>query len=133
MSDTEAAAVRAEIIRWAEGKGGAERNAALLLVRHDEWLHRPDFLAACTRVLRLPSETRRMIRWTEVRTFAYRSPAGPSTHTGILRLAADLATDDYRLTRLGAQDRNLVLDAVAGILGLGHLVPEETAQDSRRD
>jgi hypothetical protein len=118
----------------------ATEAATRLLVGHETWLHRSDFLAACvwtgTEAIDIPVEIagnhandprlRAAVDWSEIPRFVETAPCSGSEER-ILRLVAELAGYDTGtpLAELlfGLDDHNgaLVLDAIAHAL---HIRPE---------
>jgi ABC-type branched-subunit amino acid transport system ATPase component len=105
----------------------AKEAAAHLIVAHDRWLRRDDFLAACVNYdHHLDGRPVAWIDWAEVPTFVdERHHACSSSEARILSIAAELAgTDtgvpiDELLTGLDDINAGLVLDAFAHALTRG--------------
>lgn len=98
---------------WAEGDWIATA-AVELLIGHETWVRRRDFLAACTD----SGEGMTRIRWDDVREFAG-SPQVPASTTeiAVLRLAVAIGSDDYRLASMGRANKDLITQAFATALG----------------
>lgn len=107
--DRTAAGLRA----WAEGDRICSA-AVELLIWHQTWLRRQDFLSACTD----PSEDMVRIGWDDAKRFADQAGLRGSTHEiTMLRLAVAIGSDEYRLAGKGHQNGAAIMRAVAAALG----------------
>lgn len=105
---------------WADGFS-ADRAAVELLITHESWLTRPDFLSRCVDTIPAeelidPARPVSIIDWEEtVRALADGLPAA-SSMTGILRIAASLGTGepvDLRDALVGLDPTNTAAVATA--------------------
>jgi hypothetical protein len=112
VSDLEkiAAGLRA----WAEGDWIAMA-AVDLLISHETWLRRRDFLTACADV----HEDMTRIRWDDARAFADTSPPSSTTELAMLRLAVAIGSDDYRLASMGRANTDAIMRAFGIALRIG--------------
>ena len=89
---------------WSEGDRIATA-ATELLITHETWLRRRDFLAACADVNEAgedgPAMTR--IRWGDALEFAGGNPRASTTELAVLRLAVAIGSDEYRLASMGTR------------------------------
>jgi hypothetical protein len=121
MNPTPAAAelapsVLADALRELLAGGDPIRWAAVnLLIRHDYWLHDPDF-RACVRVIPGTDPLRAFLVSEDMRRVAEETSAS-TTQVAILRYAAALYSDEYRFSRLDNTNVRLVMEATATALG----------------
>ena len=112
-----AATVAAGLRAWAAGHPSTVAAAVELLIRHDVWLRRVEFLAAC--VHRDPDGCY-WIDWTAARhaldtgVFA----RATATERAVLDLVIALGQDRYRLARMGTGTSRRIADAVTTAAGL---------------
>jgi hypothetical protein len=96
---------------WTEGCDPHVRAAVELLIEHDRWLDRADFVAAA--VLGDEVDGIPWIRWDDAeQALPTLARAASSTEVAILRLACDLAQDRYRLSQMGAANSAAVVRAI---------------------
>jgi hypothetical protein len=111
MSTT--AATVAGLRAWTRHHDAHVRAAAELLIEHDFWLRRPDFVRAC--VHRGGREA--WIDWTAAREFITAGAVASSSEMAILDLAIALGENRYRLSIMGAVNSRLIATAVARAVG----------------
>lgn len=109
----------AAVRRWAEHHGRQSRAAAELLIEHDFWLRRADFLEFATRYH--AGEQMLAIRWSDAAEFA-EQVAGSSTAIAVLELAAAIGSDRYRLASMGDANAAAIARAVAAAVGAAHQI-----------
>jgi hypothetical protein len=105
--------VQRRLRRWARTSDSHVYAAVELLISHDVWLRRADFLTTALRVHR----TTAWITWTAARAAfdAGRFDAASSTERAVLDLAIALGQDRYRLSRTDTSNAAAVAVA-AGLL-----------------
>ena len=97
---------------WTDGCDAHVRAAVEMLIEHDRWLRRPDFIRAALQTDDVDGIP--WIRWDDAEQ-ALPALAGhaSSTEVAILRLAVDIARDDrYRLSQMGAANAAAVIRAI---------------------
>lgn len=90
------------------------RAAVELLIWHESWLRRPDFVTDCVRVY--GSGT--VISWSNARRFFASGPQGSTSALALLDLAVALGENRYRLDVFGHSHRRAVAEAFAAAVGL---------------
>lgn len=95
--------------RWAATGSRGVQAVVTLLVEHDTWLRRADFLAAATFVD--VDENMLAIRWRDAATFVA-DARGSSFELAMLELAIALGTDRYRLGQAGGANSATIRRAV---------------------
>ena len=106
-------AITAGLRVWTRSHDLHVRAAVELLIEHDCWLRRPDFVRAC--VHRGPREA--WIDWTQARKFINQGAAASSSEMAVLDLATALGENRYRLSIMGAANSRLIAAAVARAVG----------------
>jgi hypothetical protein len=98
--------------KWAAADNS--RTAAVdLLVWHDYWIRRADFIKACTR--KVGGVT--VIRWEDARTFAEARPGCSTSELNVLRLAIAIGADDFGVSGFGRVHRRRAAEAFAAACG----------------
>ena len=86
--------------------------AAELLIWHESWLRRQDFLTDVTWYA--PDDGGVVgIRWSKVEAFLEPGPRASSSQLSVLRAVLDLGTDRYGIGGLGHSHRQALADAFA--------------------
>jgi hypothetical protein len=99
---------------WAEGDRICSA-AVELLIWHQTWIRRADFIAACTD----SGDGMTAIRWDRAQAFADRDGLRGSTHEITqLRLAVAIGSDEYRLAGKGRANAEAIMRAFAAALGM---------------
>jgi len=94
---------------WAKGDRIATA-ATELLIWHETWLRRADFIAACTDSF----DEMTAVRWEAARKFAARKNLRGSTHeVTMLQLAVAVGSDEYRLAGKGRANAAAIMRALA--------------------
>lgn len=97
---------------WAEGDWIAKA-ATELLISHETWIRRRDFIDACTG----SGEGMTRILWDDARKFANRrSLRASTTEQAVLRLAVAIGSDEYRLASMGRANAQAIVKAFATAL-----------------
>lgn len=110
------AGVVAGLREWTRSHELHVRAAVWLLLAHETWPRRPEFLAACVR----RSGTQVWIDWAAAREvfddgeFIWAS----STEIAVLDLVIALGEDRYRLRAMGEGNARLIAEAVAAAVGV---------------
>lgn len=116
MADFEeiAAGLRA----WAEGDQ-VNTAAVELIIWHETWIRRRDFLAAAADVYEADEDGPAMsrIRWDDARAFADGTPRCSTSELGILRLAIAIGAGDFALSGFGRVHRRKAAEAFAAACG----------------
>lgn len=107
--DTTAHALR----RWAANMDASDRAAVGLLVWHETWLRRADFVAAAV----VNRGVHMAIDWTAAREFLSSGPSGSTSSLAVLDLAVALGEDRYRFSTMGTAHRRAIVQAVARAVG----------------
>lgn len=94
---------------WTRNHDDHVRAAVELLIGHDCWLRRPDFIRAA--IKRDGREA--WIDWRQARAFADAGPVASSSEMAILDLAVALGGNRYRLSIMGPANSRLITTAVA--------------------
>jgi hypothetical protein len=113
---TAAGGVVAGLHRWIDGHDAHVQAAVWLLLAHEVWPRRGDFLRAC--VNRSP-DGEWWIDFTAART-AYESGGfdhASSTELAVLDLAISLGTDRFRFRAMGPGNARAIATAVAHAVG----------------
>jgi len=116
--DTLVAALR----QWARDRDSQQVTAAVeLLIWHEHWLRRKDFVTRCIRTIGGAT----VIRWANAREFSdwvteggSDAPRASTSEAAILDLAVALGEDRFRLANFGTAHRQAVARAVAAAVGL---------------
>lgn len=108
--------------RLAEQQDAHQRAALELILWHDFWLRRPDFLEACVRTYGATPA----ILWSRAREFAESNLACSSSQLTILRVAVAIGANDFGFSGLGHIHSYKVAEAFATALGqrLDGLIPD---------
>lgn len=110
MADFDALA--AGLRAWADGDRIATA-AVELLISHQTWLYRQDFITACTD----SGDGMTRIWWDRARVFAESAEVPASTtEIAVLRLAVAIGADDYRLASMGRANKDAIMRAFAAAL-----------------
>lgn len=99
---------------WTGHHDAHVRAAAELLIDHDFWLRRRDFLRAC--VHRDGREA--WIDWREARAFTDAGPRASTSELAILDLAVALGENHYRLSTMGHAHSQWISTAMARAVGM---------------
>jgi hypothetical protein len=91
--------------------------ATRLVVEHEGWLHRKDFVTRCVELD--PSDRTAVVRWREVRRFLDEGVRGSSSEFAVLEFGWWLATDRLSLSGLGSWGRHAFARAFAGAMRIG--------------
>jgi len=103
-----------DVAEWARTNDPQVKAAVQLLLEHDTWFRRRDFLDAA--VVRI--EGGHYVRWSAARD-AFNEGVfnrASSTELAVLDLAIALGMDVYRFSSMGRTNKATVLDAVAAAL-----------------
>src|SRR6266496_4661095 len=116
--------VQRRLRRWARTSDSHVYAAVELLITHDVWLRRADFLTTALRGHR----TTAWITWMAARAAfdAGRFDAASSTERAVLDLAIALGQDRYRLSRMDTGNATAIATAVAVAAGLLDPTPKGT-------
>jgi hypothetical protein len=98
---------------WTRHHDSHVRAAVELLIEHDFWLRRPDFVRACVH----RSSREAWIDWAQARQFTGAGAVASSSQMAIPGLAAALGENRYRLPVMGAANSALIATAVARAVG----------------
>jgi len=112
MSNLEA--LVAGLRAWTRGHDAHVRAAVELLIWHEFWLRRQDFIRAA--VVRRGKEA--WIDWDVAREFADGKPGASTSELAILDLAVALGENRYRLSIMGSAHSRAIADAVAQAAGV---------------
>lgn len=99
--------------KWTKDHDGHVRGAVELLIWHEHWLRRADFIAE---VVQWGDDGSAWIPWEKARKFM-RNRAGSSSQMAILDLAVALGSNQYRLSQMGDAHAEAIVRAVATALG----------------
>lgn len=100
--------------KWTKHHDLHVRAAVDLLIWHEFWLRRQDFVKAC---ITSDRDGTSWISWAKAREFAGGNPRGSTSELAILDLAVSLGEDRYWLSRMGHQHGRAIITAVAAALG----------------
>lgn len=116
--------VQRRLGRWARSSDSHVYAAVELLLAHDVWLRRAEFLTTALRVGR----TNAWITWTAARAAfdAGHFDAASSTERAVLDLAIALGQDRYLLSRMNTTNATEIATAVALAAGLLDPTPKGT-------
>ena len=108
---------------WSAGMDPHVHAAVELLIAHQTWLARRDFLAAAVRV-RQPAVA--WINWRDAREAfdAGRFDQSSTTERAVLDIAIALGENRYRLNAMGAGNASHIATAVALSVGLVQPAPQ---------
>jgi hypothetical protein len=108
--------VAAGLREWTRSHDLHVRAAVWLLLAHETWPRRPEFLAACVR----RSGTEVWIDWRAAREAfdAGEFVRASSTEIAVLDLVIALGEDRYRLRAMGDGNARLIAEAVAAAVGV---------------
>jgi hypothetical protein len=98
---------------WTRGHDPHVRAAVELLLEHDLWLRRPDFVRACIH----RGSRGAWIDWAAARRFVDPGAVASSSQMAILDLATALGENRFRLPVMGAVNSRLIATAVACAVG----------------
>jgi len=107
---------------WIKDHDPHVRAAVELLIWHDFWLRRRDFIDACIRpAIDVPA----WIDWDAAREFSDSRPGASSSQVAILDLAVALGENRYRLSIMGSAHSQAVAEAVSRAVGIepGRAIP----------
>lgn len=142
MNDTDIDLVAA-LRSWASGDR-AFSSAVELIVEHDVWLHRNDFVGRCITVITDPDvlgdgDPVALIEWVEVRLALETGDlVGSSSEIAMLKIAASIGAGQpvslqRALSCLGPVDAAAVVDAIIGATGAGdHVLATRSPSAHRR-
>ena len=99
--------------RWTHNHDLHVRAAVELVIEHDFWLRRPDFLRACVH----RDGGQAWIDWQAARAFTDAGPGASTSQLAILDLAVALGENRYRLSIMGAANSRAIAQAVACAVG----------------
>lgn len=100
---------------WTQGHDPHVRAAVNLLIWHEYWLRRRDFVRAA--VIAAPREA--WIRWDAARDFAEAGPRSSTSELAVLNFAIALGSDQYRFNHMGHAHAEAIVTAVREAFGLG--------------
>lgn len=103
-------------LRKTSGRAAGVEAAVELLIWHDYWIRRADFVKACVRTY----EDRAVIRWGQAREFAAASPLCSTTQLNVLRFAVALGSDEFGLSKMGGAHASAIGRAMAIALGTAY-------------
>jgi hypothetical protein len=105
-------ALAAGLRAWSAGDRIATA-AVELLISHETWLRRGDFIPACT------DSGDGMTRpdWDAAKAFIGAGPPCSTTELAVLKIAVAIGSDDYRLASMGRANSKAITDAFATALG----------------
>ena len=106
---TAADAIVAGLRAWTRHHDLHVHAAVELLIEHDFWLRRPDFVRACIH----RSGREAWIDWAAARRFVNAGAVASSSEMAVLDLATALGENRYRLSIMGAANSRLIATAVA--------------------
>lgn len=106
-------ALAAPLRAWTREHDLHVRAAVELLIGHDAWLRRADFIRAC--VNREGREA--WIDWAAARRYVESGPGGSASELAVLDLAVALGENRYRLSIMGQANARLIAAAVARAVG----------------
>jgi hypothetical protein len=115
----------ARLRRWTATQDNHRRAAVELLIWHEYWLRRPDFMEACVRT-HPENEAVSYIKFGKAREFAILGPQCSTSAFTVLNLAITLGLDELRLLGLGTAHRHAAAQAFAAALGVTSLDTRET-------
>jgi hypothetical protein len=107
------AALVAALRAWTRHHDPHVRAAVGLLIEHDFWLHRLDFIRACVH----HGRGQAWIYWQAARAFADAGRGASTSQLAILDLAVALGENRYRLSIMGAANSRAIATAVARAVG----------------
>ena len=106
-------AIVAGLCAWTRHHDPHVRAAVDLLIEHDFWLRRPDFVRAC--VHRSSREV--WIDWAQARKLVNAGSVASSSEMAVLDLATALGENRYCLSIMGAANSALIATSVARAVG----------------
>ena len=104
---------------WGSSCDAHKRAAVELLIWHEHWLRRSDFLKACT----FKGRELTNIKWGDARAFVDAGPQASTSQLAILDLAVALGEDRYKLASMGAAHSRSIANAMSAACGLGEIAP----------
>jgi len=107
-------ALIAGLRHWTRSHDPHVRAAVDLLIWHEFWLRRQDFVRACTK--RSGPDT--YIDWDAAREFVDAGTRASTSEHAILDLAVALGENRYRLSIMGSAHSRAIADAVAQAVGV---------------
>ena len=99
---------------WTRSHDLHVRAAVELLIEHECWLRRPDFVRACVHSGRREA----WIDWTAARKFINEGAVASSSEMAVLDLATALGENRRGLSIMGAANSQLIATAVARAVGV---------------
>lgn len=84
------------------------RAAVELLIEHEHWLWDEGFAAACVRTLGAAA----YISWENAGAYLDSGPGCSGGQAAVLRVAIDLGSDRWKITRLDGRNRDRIIRAV---------------------
>jgi hypothetical protein len=113
--------------------------AVELLIWHETFLRRADFIGACVDLPDPDDEDEvddgpwARIRWTDAQAFAGSSPRASTTELAVLQLAVAIGSNQFRLSGLGHAHKRASAQAFASACGLRLEPPVPEAGHSHPD
>ena len=111
--DTLAAGLR----RWTATHDPHVRAAVELLIWHEYWLRRSDFIRACIKwdgtCGTEPGRGVAWITWVSAREFADSHPRASTSESAVLDLAVAIGSDQYKLNQMGDAHAQAIVKAFA--------------------
>jgi hypothetical protein len=111
--------LQARLRRWTFGHDPHVRAAVELLITHDVWLRRRDFLTAAVHDDDADNDAWISFRDAREAFDARHFRRASTTELAVLDLAIALGEDRYRLPRMGPANSRAIANAVAAALDLG--------------
>lgn len=106
-------ALTGDLRRWSRMQDAHVRAAVDLLIWHEGWLRRHDFIAAAVE----KHGSVRYISFRKAREFASSSPHGSTSELAVLDLAIAIGENRYRLSGMGSAHAKAIVRAFAQALG----------------
>lgn len=99
--------------KWASDYGPRVSAAVELLVWHEHWLHRPDFLGICVDT---DIDGITWINWTKARAAHDAGLRGSTSELAVLDFAIALGEDRYRFNIMGDAHSKAIVQAITNAL-----------------
>jgi hypothetical protein len=99
--------------RWTHNHDPHVREAVELLIWHEMWLRRADFLQAC--IERGGREA--WINWRQARAFVDAGSTASTSEMAVLDLAVAIGENRYKFSIMGPAHSRMIAQAVARALG----------------
>jgi hypothetical protein len=110
----EAEILAADLRSWTVNHDAYVRAAVDLLIEQGHWLWDKGFTDACVRT----SGDTTYISWHDADAYLQSGPPCSGGEAAILRIAIDLASDRWEITRLDSRNRGRVIEAVRQATGM---------------